>query len=264
MQIARHARAREVLIRAVRRRDVVVDPVTEVGAQREAGVELAEAHVRRVAQDPLGRGIVERPAVGIVDDTVAVLIDIHVGRRRDVVNRLALRVVALLEDEERVDRYARLQHFDHVPHAARDAAGQDPCDALVWVDFSKLVLVVARRETHVPIQLAARLRLQDFGIECELDAVVLHAADVGRDEVAQVRAGSNRDVEQQVTRVFRVPIDRPTDALSIEAVVDPHIICIGLLPADVGIDGAGPDRRDVIPAELHLGERVTEGVRRVV
>src|SRR6266850_2046029 len=134
MQVTRHSGAREVLIGAVRGCHVVVDVVPEVGPDREAGVEPPGGEVRGVPEDPFRRRVVEGPPVGIIDDPVAVPVDVHVGRRGVVVDGFPGRIVLLLEDEERVDRYTRLENLDQVAHTARDVAPQDLRYTLIRVD----------------------------------------------------------------------------------------------------------------------------------
>src|SRR5205807_50135 len=77
---------------------------------------------RRVAQNPLGLWTVERPAVALVDDAVAIEIDIQVL----VVDRaiaVQIRVHGLsilhlvLVHEERVDRVPRLEYLNEAADA---------------------------------------------------------------------------------------------------------------------------------------------------
>src|SRR5213079_2915204 len=59
----RHVAGRDVLVRAVGRRNVVVDVAAQLRPQREAQVELVEGKVRRVTQLHRRPGGVERPEV---------------------------------------------------------------------------------------------------------------------------------------------------------------------------------------------------------
>ena len=106
----------------------------------------------------------------------------------------------LLEDEERVDRLARLQHLDRGAHAAGDAAGQDLLRAagVGLMLVSSLVLWAALKSVVQPRP--PRAAVEHAGVERELDARVLHAADVGGDEVREVGSGGDGHREDQVAR----------------------------------------------------------------
>ena len=109
---------------------------------------------------------------------------------------LPLRAVPVLVHEERVDRRAGLQHLDVRAHAARNDARQDPLRRRVLAEdglmrTSSFVLCAAVKSA-VPAQARRARRSSTRVLSVELQARVLHAADVRRQEVRQVRPGRDR------------------------------------------------------------------------
>src|ERR1700682_3193401 len=90
-----------------------------------------------MAENPLRRGVVERPEIGLVDDAVAILIHVEVllvdGTIRYTVNPISIHVLVdrlpvfpnVLVDVERVDRHARGKDLDSGSYAAGDVADQN-------------------------------------------------------------------------------------------------------------------------------------------
>src|SRR3989442_7254933 len=117
---------------------------------------------------------------------------------------------------------------------------------------------MAGRERSGPAQ-PGRAPLEHAGVQAERESRVPHAADVGRDEVPEVRAGGEGNVEDQISRVLGIPVDRAAAPLVAEADIDADVVRAGLLPVDELVDGAGADRGDELVAELHL--RLTVAVR---
>src|SRR3989442_3644335 len=85
-----------------------------------------------------------------------------------------------------------------------------------------------------------RAPLEHAGVQAELETPVPHAADVGRDEVPEVRAGGDGNVEDQISRVLGIPVDRAAAPLVAEADIDADVVRPGLLPVDERLDGARP------------------------
>src|SRR5207245_5261141 len=132
-----------------------------------------------------------------------------------------------------------------------DVAGQDLGYALARVDGEQLVVVRAGGERSGPAQ-PGRAPLEHAGVQAELETPVPHAADVGRDKVPEVRAGGDGNVEDQISGVFGIPVDRAAVPLVAEADIEAGVVGAGLFPVDELIDDAGADVVDGLVAEPNL------------
>ncbi len=220
--------------------------------------------------DPVRRRALVRPPVVLVDLAIPVLVHVDVLRVNGAVavgvlpqRRVAIHLV--LVDVERVDRAAGLEHLDEVTDAARDAAREDHLAAAgaYGVDLDDLVRVLRRVEARGPREIAV-LPAEEHGVESELHALVLQAADVRGDEVGREGPGRHRHSEQQVVGVLVVVLDGTGEPVVHQAEVDADVVGGGLLPLDAPIGGARPDRGHELVAELVLGLRSADVVRRVL
>src|SRR5688572_6968270 len=108
-----------------------------------------------MSEHPLGRRIVERPSIVLVDDAVAVLIDVHreigaLTRRED---RLAVRAELVLVHVEGIDRHAGLKDLNPGSHATRDTPDENPLrTAGKGVDGDQLIAVARGGEIRGPAE----------------------------------------------------------------------------------------------------------------
>src|SRR4029079_11637748 len=106
-------------------------------------------------------------------------------------------------------------------------------------------------EVCVPAEATAPA-IDDPGVERELHPRILHAADVGREEVREIASGGDRYGENEIARALVVPVDGAADSLIMDAPVEAHVVGLCLFPLDVRIDRGRTDGAHERIAELHL------------
>src|SRR5206468_1743365 len=112
------------------RRDVVVNVVAQIRAQRRARVERAPRDERCVAQNQLRLWTVERPTIALVDDAIAVEIDVQILLVDGVVaiqigvDRLSVLHLVLVH-EERIGGNARFEYLNQAADTAGNSTGEN-------------------------------------------------------------------------------------------------------------------------------------------
>src|SRR5205807_5603666 len=96
------------------------------------------------------------------------------------------------------------------------------------VDRQQLVRVVAGGDVGGPADTAAA-RLEQLGVEARFDPRVLHAADVGREDVREVGTGRDGHRKDQVGGLLVVPVDRAGEPLIRETEIDADVVGAGRL-----------------------------------
>ena len=205
---------------------------------------LLVRHLRVEAECPVRSGIVEAVLVVVVDLSVLVQIDI------EAFDRLAVRVIDLLIDEERVRGVAGLMDLDRVAGTAGDASGSDSEVVGAFVIGGKpgdLGLIEGRVEAKGPAPVPC---LDRNGVELELESLVGKVTDVGVQVVGQVGAGGHRSAVQEILGVALVEIHATEDPVAEEAVVKTDVVGRGGLPLEVGVVAKRRDRSDHLVAEV--------------
>src|SRR5207245_10179634 len=103
-----------------------------------------------------------------------------------------------------------------------------------------------------------------MGVMSEFETAVSHAVEVGSDKVTEVRGGGDGKVEDQISGVFGIPVDRAAVPLVAEADIEAGVVGAGLFPVDDLLDGAGADGGDELVAELNLRLPVAVRIGRVL
>ena len=205
---------------------------------------LLVRHLRVEAERPVRSGLVEAVLVVVVD--LAVLVQVGI----ETFDRLAVRVIDLLVDEERIRGVAGLMDLDRVAGTAGYAAGSDSevVGALVIGGKSgDLGLIEGRVEAKGPAPVPC---LDRKGVELELDSLVGKVTDVGVQVVGQVGSGGHRGAVQEILGVALVEIHATEDPVAEEAVVKTDVVGRGGLPLEVGVVAKRRDRCDHLVAEV--------------
>ena len=224
--------------------DVVVDIVADIGVGAHGEGPLLVRHLRVEAERPVRSGLVEAVLVVVVD--LAVLVQVGI----ETFDRLAVRVIDLLVDEERIRGVAGLMDLDRVAGTAGYAAGSDSevVGALVIGGKSgDLGLIEGRVEAKGPAPVPC---LDRNGVELELDSLVGKVTDVGVQVVGQVGSGGHRGAVQEILGVALVEIHATEDPVAEEAVVKTDVVGRGGLPLEVGVVAKRRDRCDHLVAEV--------------
>ena len=210
------------------------DPVADgaMGVEAEVPVLVVVLQAQAV-EEGRERALAGQVAVAVRDHAVAVTV--HEG----VLDRLAVRIIGLLVQEERARGIAHAVLLRVAAGADADAAR---LDVVVLVD----ALVTDRQLGELRIlegQVGADHQAGDpvadrVEVQAEFDTLVGHAADVGEQLVGEVGAHRDQHGVQQVLGVLPVQVEVTGNEVLGEAEVHADVGRDGLLPLDVGIVGA--------------------------
>ena len=100
-------------------------------------------------------------------------------------------------------------------------------------------LVIGEVEAQVPREV---LLCDGFGVDGELDALILQRAYVGVHLILEIRSGRYVHVVNQVVRTTEIVVHRPREATVQEAIVQARVVSRCSLPLEVLIVGVGTIR----------------------